>query len=74
MKTFLCLTGSAIALTGSTFASDTVTLKETDETLTLSRGEIPVLVYHKADVLPPSGVDPVFTRSGFVYPLHAPSG
>ncbi|MCB1234484.1 MAG: PmoA family protein [Verrucomicrobiae bacterium] len=47
---------------------------ETEETITISRGGVPVLVYHKADVPPPEGVDPVFTRSGFIHPLHAPSG
>ncbi|MBL9154285.1 MAG: PmoA family protein [Verrucomicrobiales bacterium] len=49
-------------------------LAETEEALTLSIGDQPVLVYHKAEVPPPDGVDPVFTRSGFIHPLHAPGG
>ena len=51
-----------------------VTLKKTDEALVLLRGETPILTYHVAEVPPPEGVDPVYRRSGFIHPLHAPSG
>ena len=63
-----------IALTGIAVAEDQPQLTETDATLSISRSGVPVLVYHKALVPPPDGVDPVFTRSGFIHPLHAPSG
>lgn len=47
---------------------------ETDAAIAIARGAIPVLVYHKSEVPPPNGVDPIFKRSGFIHPLHAPSG
>ncbi|NNM30756.1 MAG: hypothetical protein HKO57_14650 [Akkermansiaceae bacterium] len=47
---------------------------ETAAAITITRGTIPVLTYHKAEVDPPEGVDPVFRRSGFIHPLCAPSG
>ena len=49
-------------------------LKETDGTITISRGGTPVLVYHKAEDPAPEGADPAFKRSGFIHPLCAPSG
>ncbi len=55
-------------------ASEGISVKETDDTLVITRGAIPVLTYHKAEVAPPDGVDPVFRRSGFIHPLHAPGG
>jgi len=33
-----------------------------------------VLTYHTAEVPAPEGADPIFRRSGFIHPLHAPSG
>lgn len=33
-----------------------------------------VLTYHKAEVPPPDGVDPIFARSGFIHPVSSPSG
>ena len=51
-----------------------VAVKEDGEALTvLLRGK-PVLVYHTAVVTPPTGVDPIFRRSGFIHPLQTPSG
>ncbi len=47
---------------------------ETDTSITLSVGDRSILTYHKADVRPPEGVDPIFTRSGFIHPVHSPSG
>ena len=47
---------------------------ETDEAITITRDEIPVLTYHKAEVPPPEGVDPIFKRSGFIHPVCAPNG
>lgn len=51
-----------------------VTLKKTDDALVLVRGDAPILTYHVAEAPPPKGVDPVYRRSGFIHPLHAPSG
>ena len=57
-----------------TWGEDTVTLTKTDEALILKRGETPILTYHTAEVAPPEGVDPIYRRSGFIHPLHAPGG
>ena len=55
-------------------SEDKVTLKKGERALSLVRGDIPILTYHTADVPPPKGVDPAYNRSGFIYPMHAPSG
>jgi len=34
----------------------------------------PVLSYHFETVQPPEGMDPIYARSGFIHPLHSPSG
>ncbi|MFT5468534.1 MAG: hypothetical protein ACI8UO_003644 [Verrucomicrobiales bacterium] len=62
------------ASTGSLFAEDEISLTKTDEALILKRGETPILTYHIAEVPPPEGVDPIYNRSGFIYPLNAPGG
>ncbi len=48
--------------------------EETDATIILWHGENPVLTYHKAEVDPPAGIDPVFKRSGFIHPVRTPGG
>lgn len=72
MKLF---SGIAFALlaAGALSAAD-LRVEETAEAITVTRGETPVLTYHKADVPPPAGVDPVYRRSGFIHPLRTPSG
>jgi len=55
-------------------AKENVSLKQTDKTITLTRSETPILTYHVAEVPPPKGVDKIYNRSGFIYPMHAPSG
>ena len=40
----------------------------------ISRGKVPVLTYHKAEMPPPAGESELFRRSGFIHPLHAPNG
>lgn len=47
---------------------------ETGQAITITRGEVPVLTYHKAEVPPPAEADPIYKRSGFIHPLCAPSG
>lgn len=54
--------------------AEQLSVKETGKTIEIMRGEIPVLTYHKAEVDPPAGVDPVYKRSGFIHPLCAPNG
>jgi len=49
-------------------------LEETDDTLVIWHGKNAVVTYHKAEVPPPDGVDPVYTRSGLLHPVRSPSG
>ena len=56
------------------YAGDCIHLEDTGNALVLKRGETPVLTYHTAEVHPPDGVDKAYRRSGFIHPLHAPSG
>lgn len=51
-----------------------VSLVESKDKLVLKRGDTPILTYHIAAMPPPEGVDPVYHRSGFIFPLHAPDG
>ncbi|MGD9853789.1 MAG: PmoA family protein [Planctomycetaceae bacterium] len=51
-----------------------VTCTDDGQALTASVRGKPVLTYHSAVVDPPSGVDPVFRRSGFIHPLQTPTG
>ena len=55
-------------------AKENISLQQTKKAITLVRGKTPVLTYHVAEVPPPNGVDKIYNRSGFIYPMHAPSG
>ena len=55
-------------------AKESLSLKQTGKAITLMRSETPILTYRVAEVSPPKGVDPIYNRSGFIYPMHAPSG
>ena len=47
---------------------------ETDSVIGLKHGDLQFLTYHKAEVAPPEGADPAYTRSGFIHPVLAPNG
>lgn len=47
---------------------------QTDDRITIQRGDTPVLTYHTAVMPSPEGVSPAYRRSGFIHPLHAPNG
>lgn len=51
-----------------------LTVAETPGTIEVMRGEVPILTYHKAEVIPPEEADPIYKRSGFIHPLCAPNG
>ncbi|MGK0189068.1 MAG: hypothetical protein ACI9R3_004885, partial [Verrucomicrobiales bacterium] len=55
-------------------AEDSLKVTETDETIVLTHNDIAFLTYHKAEVSPPEGADPIFKRSGFIHPLKTPGG
>ncbi len=51
-----------------------VTVEDDGAALTVHVRGKSVLAYHTAVVTPPSGVDPIFQRSGFIHPLQTPGG
>ena len=65
-----------LLLLGSLFLGKGAALEvqETDEQIRIMDKGNTVLVYHKVEVSPPEGADPVYRRSGFVHPLCTPSG
>lgn len=68
---------TVIAITGAArpaHAGDGFRAVETDATIVLSHDGSDFLTYHKAEVAPPEGVDPVFRRSGFIHPVKTPKG
>lgn len=65
---------SLIALSSAPLTAKELTVSETDEAITITRGDTMVLTYHKAAVPPPEGVKPIYKRSGFIHPLCAPNG
>jgi len=68
---FLCLFG-AVPLCSAEEA--VVFAQEKADTIEIRHGEQIVLVYHKKEVSPPDGADPIFRRSGFIHPVKTPSG
>ena len=63
----------AVILTAAARADLTVT--DTGKALTIKgSGGNDILSYQYADYAPPEGVDKVYTRSGFIYPLATPKG
>ncbi|MEM8955272.1 MAG: PmoA family protein [Verrucomicrobiota bacterium] len=47
---------------------------ETEDAISIFHGDEVVLIYHKAEVMPPEGVDAVFKRSGFIHPIKTLKG
>lgn len=55
-------------------SAQTLTVSEMEKEIQVMNGDKVVMTYHKAIVLPPPEAPAVFARSGFIHPLHAPSG
>jgi hypothetical protein len=53
---------------------ENATCRDDGRGLTLTVGGRPVLRYNHATIEPPSGIDPLYRRSGFIHPLTTPSG
>ncbi|MDF1657387.1 MAG: PmoA family protein [Verrucomicrobiales bacterium] len=51
-----------------------LSVKETDETITILNGNAIVLVYNKAPTADAAENDPVYTRTGYIHPIYTPSG
>ncbi len=73
MKLLHVLLLAAIAF-HATVQSAEIKVSRTDGELTILRDGAPVLVYHKAIVPAPEGVDEAYARSGFIHPVYTPSG
>lgn len=65
---------SLLLLGAASLSAAKLKVTETEEAITVTRGETLVLRYHKAEVAPPPEADPIFHRSGFIHPLCAPNG
>jgi lysophospholipase L1-like esterase len=53
---------------------DRLDLEETESMVTIRNNGKPMLVYNKQSPPVPSGIDPVYQRSGFLHPVHSPAG
>lgn len=51
-----------------------LSVRETESTISIVRGNSPVVVYNKQSPPVPDGIDPVYARSGFLHPVHTPAG
>ncbi len=58
----------------TSIAAGEIEIKETNKALTAFASGKPVLSYHIETVTPPNELDPIYSRSGFIHPLHSPSG
>lgn len=56
------------------FGAEVLKTTETESAITITYEKNTVLVYHKAEVSPPAGADPLYKRSGFIHPLCTPAG
>jgi len=63
-----------LAFALSVSGAESPVARETADTIDIAIGDSTILTYHKAVVPPPEGADPVFARSGFIHPVHSPSG
>ncbi len=49
-------------------------VKQSEESLELRRSKNKILEYQMETIMPPSGVDSAYQRSGFIHPLWSPAG
>lgn len=54
--------------------SGSMTVKDTNEALVLSKDGKAVLQYNYTTTFPPEGVHPAYRRSGYIHPAYSPSG
>ena len=70
----LSLAFLALACAHQVHAAPSFAAVETEATIVLKYGDLEFLTYHKAEVDPPEGVDPIYKRSGFIHPVKTPQG
>ncbi len=63
-----------LVLTASCLAAPSLTIDETDEAITVSRGDQPIVRYNKALQTGPEGTDSIYHRSGYLHPVFTPTG
>ena len=51
-----------------------LSVQETQATISIQRGEATLLVYNKQSPAVPTGIDPIYARSGFLHPVNSPAG
>ena len=71
---FLGVATTLFVVSQNCSAEENFSVVENKDTIKITRGSNPVLTYHKTDVEPPKGADPLYRRSGFIHPLHSPKG
>src|SRR5687767_4695629 len=54
--------------------SPIVNMSRDGNVLKISAGGKPILTYQGDPMTPPAGVEAVFTRGGYIHPVHTPSG
>lgn len=59
---------------GDSTNSNTFQLRKADGNITIYADQSPVFSYRYETMFPPTGVDPLFKRSGFIHPLWSPKG
>jgi hypothetical protein len=58
----------------STAAEPSVTCKDQSGKIVVAAKGHPILTYHHETAQPPQGIASLYQRSGFIHPLHTPSG
>lgn len=67
---FLLLLCSVVTLA----SAGELSVKETDEAITILNGEATVLVYNKAPTADAAENEPFYTRTGYIHPVFTPKG
>ena len=60
--------------TGEMLAGTSISIKETEDAITILQDSKPILQYNKAVQIAPNGIDPIHNRSGYIHPVFTPSG
>ena len=74
IRLFLLASVACFAAAGLRAEEKSFRTEETEDLLIIRHGENRVVSYHKTEVPPPDGIDPVYTRSGFLHPVKSPGG
>ena len=72
MRNYLCIL--VIISNGLLQTSNALGVKETSKSIAISDAKNTILLYHKEEVPPPKGSDPIYKRSAFIHPLKTPKG